>query len=79
MRTISLKVADGIDVRLAAAAKARGTTKSNVMREAIQAYLSDGGKRRSGSCLDLAGDLVGSVDGPSDLSSNPRRMKGFGK
>lgn len=79
MRTISMKVADGIDQRLAAAAKAQRTTKSNVLRAAIRAYLNDDGKRQSGSCLDLAGDLVGSIEGPSDLSSNPRHMKGFGK
>ena len=28
---------------------------------------------------DLAGDLIGSVEGPSDLSTSPRHMRGFGR
>ncbi len=32
-----------------------------------------------GSALELAGDLVGSVEGPGDLSTNPKYMEGFGR
>jgi hypothetical protein len=31
------------------------------------------------SALDLAGDLVGSCEGPGDLSTNPKYLEGFGK
>jgi hypothetical protein len=34
---------------------------------------------RPGSCLERAGDLVGSVEGPGDLSTNPKYMEDFGK
>ncbi len=30
------------------------------------------------SIIDRAGDLVGSLEGPGDLSWNPKHMKGFG-
>jgi hypothetical protein len=32
-----------------------------------------------GSCFDLTSDLAGSVRGPSDLSFNRRRLKGYGR
>jgi len=31
------------------------------------------------SFLELAGDLVGCLEGPPDLASNPEHMRGFGK
>lgn len=78
MRTISLKLEDGLDQRLVAAARMQRTSKSELVRTAIQTWLDE--KRiGTGSCLDLARDLVGSAEGPSDLSTNRRHMKGFGK
>ena len=32
-----------------------------------------------GSFLDGIEDIVGSVEGPTDLSANPRYMEGFGE
>lgn len=34
---------------------------------------------RPGSALELAGDLVGCIEGPGDLSTNPKYMEGFGR
>lgn len=34
---------------------------------------------RGPSVHDLASDLIGSVDGPSDLSSNPAYLEGYGR
>jgi hypothetical protein len=79
VKTISLKLADGLDQRLTATARRQRTTKSDLLRTALQAFLNEEIGNRSGSCLDLAGDLVGSVEGPSDLSANRQHMKGFGK
>ena len=31
------------------------------------------------SAYDLAKDVIGSLDGPEDLSTNPKYMKGFGE
>jgi hypothetical protein len=32
-----------------------------------------------GSALELAGDLVGCVEGPGDLTTNPKYMEGYGR
>ena len=47
--------------------------------EAIQALLQKRKEPQAASCLDLAGDLVGRVAGPSDLSSNSAYLEGFGE
>lgn len=79
MKTVSLKLTEGMDQKLVAAAKRQRTTKSNVVRQALQTFLGDDSGGRMGSCLDLAGDVIGSVDARPDLSTNPVHMKGFGK
>ena len=79
MKTVSLKLTEGMDQKLAAVAKKQRTTKSNVVRLALDKFLGDDPAGRTGSCLDLAGDLIGRVDARSDLSANPAHMKGFGK
>ena len=79
MRTISIKLEDGLNRRLVAAARMQRTSKSNLVRTAIHALLDERRGIGAGSCLDLAKDLVGSTEGPSNLSTNCRYMKGFGK
>jgi len=80
MKTLSFKVPEALDRRLAAVVKRRGVRKSIVVREALSRYLEDANEVRRGSFLDLAGDLLGCVkNAPADLSSNPRHLAGFGK
>lgn len=79
MRTVSLKLPESLDERLTAVAAERSATKSAVVREALQAYLGRGKGGRARSCLALASDLVGSVDGPRDLSFSAKHLKGFGE
>jgi len=50
------------------------------VREALEQFFN--GERtaqRPMSALELAGDLVGCVQGPGDLSTNPKYMEGFGE
>ena len=75
MRTISLKLPDSLDRTLTKLAASRGTTKSAIVREALEAYAAQS-KR---SVTALAGALVGSLRGPKDLSSSPRHLKGYGR
>ena len=35
--------------------------------------------KRNVSASELAGDLIGSVEGPEDLSTNKKHMRGYGK
>ena len=79
MKLLSLKVPDTLDHRLAHAAARRKSSKSEVVRDALEAFLAEFGGERAGSALTLAKDLAGSVSGPVDLSVNPSHLKQFGR
>ena len=79
MRTITLKLPDGLAARVSAAVRRRGVSTSALVREALEDRLCSEKRDRAGSCLNLAGDLAGIVDGPADLSSNGRHLKGYGR
>jgi predicted transcriptional regulator len=79
MKMLSLKVSDTLDHRLAHAASSRKSTKSEVIREALAAFLENAGKGQDGSALMLAKDLAGSITGLVDLSVNPAHLKQFGR
>jgi predicted DNA-binding protein len=75
MRTVSFKLPGRLDDALSQLARRRKTTRSSLVREAIEALAK--GKRRS--VTTLVGEIVSGVEGPSDLSSNPKHMAGYGK
>ncbi|HEV8143957.1 MAG TPA: CopG family transcriptional regulator [Methylomirabilota bacterium] len=79
MKTLSVKLPDGLDAKLTVAARQRKTTKSTVVRKALEAALQERGKPKRGSALDLARDLVGCVAGPGDLSVNKAYFRNFGR
>jgi hypothetical protein len=79
MRTITLKLPDGLAARVSAAVRRRGVTTSALVRAALEERLGPENDHRPGSCLDLALDLRGSLEGPTDLSSNRVRLKGYGR
>lgn len=79
MATITLKIPDHLLERLDRAALSANTTRSAFVREALVETL-ESAESGSGSCFDLAGDLMGSVEGlPFDLATNPKYMEDFGK
>lgn len=75
MRTISIKLPEHLNELLSALARQRRSSRSAVIREAVVAYAT--GPHRSVTAA--AGDLAGSLDGPADLSTDPRHMAGYGK
>jgi len=79
MSTITLKLPDGLATRLRSAVKRRGKSQSELVREALEAHLEREGETVVGSCLDLALDLAGRLDGASDLSSDRRHLRGYGR
>jgi predicted DNA-binding protein len=79
MKTVSLKLPEALDADLTKVARRRGLTKSAVVQEALQAYLAGIDRHQAESCLDLARDLWGSVEGPGDLSHNKKYMEGYGR
>jgi hypothetical protein len=79
MKTMSLKLPESLNEKLATIAAKRGTNKSTVVREALETYLRNEGGIRPRSYLAQAKDLVGCVRGPADLSFHKKHMKGFGR
>ena len=77
MKTISLKLPDEIDAKLTATAKRAGKTRSQITREALDAFLEGTSRKTRISCLDLVKDLVGSVKGPGELASNIKYLSGY--
>lgn len=61
-------------------AEREGTSaKEAVMRLVEQALAGDSVDAPSGSFLSGIETIVGSVEGPVDLASNPKYMEGFGR
>ncbi len=79
MKTLTVKVPEELDLKLAAVAKKIGESKSNLIRSAIEHIVTSSSTITANSCLDLAKDLVGSVEGPTDLSHNKKHLAGYGQ
>ena len=81
MTTLTVKISSTLEHELRKASDQAHLSKSELVRRALEAYF---GQRKTTtplvSALDQAGDLVGCFSGgPSDLSSNPRHLDGFGQ
>lgn len=79
MKTIAIKLPDSLLAAIEHAARKKGENRSVLIRGALEEFLSGKSKGRTGSCLDLARDLAGSVQGPRDLSTNQERLDGYGQ
>ena len=79
MQEKGIKVPEELDLKLAAVAEKRRESKSNLIRTAIEHIVASSEAITPNSCLDLAKDLIGSVEGPRDLSYNKKHLKGYGK
>jgi hypothetical protein len=79
MRTISLKLPADLLTQLEKEAKARGATKSLVVRESLERAFRERSPS-TGSCYELARDLAGGIKGlPRDLADNPKYLESFGE
>ncbi len=78
-KTITLKVTEDFDSQLRYTAVERDMSTSDLVREAVAEYIAKPIHARQGSFIEQAGDIIGSVEGPSDLSTNPEYMKNFGR
>jgi hypothetical protein len=76
MDLISFKLPPVLRRRLVAEARRRRVSQATIIRETLEAALLEAPRRRGElTCADLAGDLVGSVNGPPDLSTNERYLE----
>jgi metal-responsive CopG/Arc/MetJ family transcriptional regulator len=79
MERINVRVEDRLKQELEAEARHKGISPSDIVRLALEEHLHQRAPRES--CLDLArrvGLLGIYTDAPSDLSTNPSHMEGFG-
>jgi hypothetical protein len=76
MKTLTVKLSGHLSAWLSRRARELGRPQSDIVREALQ-RASEGSSE--GSCHEAFGDVCGIVDGPKDLSTNPKHLKGFGE
>jgi metal-responsive CopG/Arc/MetJ family transcriptional regulator len=77
---ITVRIPQTLTVRLRSSSRAKGTTESELVREALESYLGHSGAQRSAYQLAEQAGIIGSAKhAPRDLSRNPRHFKGFGK
>jgi hypothetical protein len=80
MKTLSLKIPEKLERRIAHEVARRRIPGSALVREALERHLADvSPASKRPNFLDLAGDLIGRYSGPGDVSTNPKYMKDFGK
>lgn len=74
MKAVTVKLSDSCDARVRRLARERGTSTSNVIREALERGLA-----AADDALADIRDLIGLAEGPADLSSNPDHLEGYGR
>jgi hypothetical protein len=79
MKVLTVKVPEELDLKLTAVAARRRESKSALIRAALDHIVKSSEAITPNSCLDLAKDLIGSVEGPADLSYNKKHLKGYGR
>jgi hypothetical protein len=80
MNTISLKVPDRLLRLLEQESRARGATKSEIIRDSLEQTLAKkNGGQKPVTCYDLSKHVVGSLKGSRDLGINPKYMEGYGE
>ncbi|HTL96763.1 MAG TPA: CopG family transcriptional regulator [Gemmatimonadaceae bacterium] len=75
MKTVSFKLPAELDDALTKLARARNTSRSSLVREALAAY-AVAGRASVTASVDA---ITSGVNGPRDLSSNPKHMARYGK
>ena len=80
MKTITVRLPDGLATELEAESRGRKVSKSEIVRERLSGGLS---RRPRVAPLDAIADLIGAVEGlPADLSTRAReylRSTGYGQ
>ena len=76
-KTLTLKVPREMAAKLEAVAAKKRVAKSKYVRDVLSSALNK--ERQQPSLNDLMKDAIGCFDGPSDLSTNPKYLKGYGK
>jgi hypothetical protein len=78
MPTVTVKMSPSQHARLQREAKKRRTSQSAVLREAFDNLGNDQNSRPESLAV-RAAHLIGSIDGPGDLSLRSKTMEGYGE
>lgn len=79
MSTLSIKLPKVIDEKLTTTAKRRKKSKTTLVIEALKDYLDRNDEESIVTAYDLAEELLGCGEGPTDLSTNKKYMEGYGR
>jgi len=74
LRVVTVKLPDDLDRAVKLLARRQGSSRSAVIRQALEAFAG----ARTWSVGALAADLAGTLAGPSDLSTSAKHMTGYG-
>jgi len=77
---ITVRISDRLTARLRSHSRASGTSESELVREALENYLSRPTQNQSAYELAQEAGIIGAAKkAPRDLSTNRRHFEGFGK
>jgi len=80
---ITIRVPQALGERLRHRSRIQGKTESELVRKALESYLTPARGGRAAYDLAAEAGLIGAIPGgrraPRDLSTNPRHMEGFGR
>jgi Arc/MetJ-type ribon-helix-helix transcriptional regulator len=81
MKTLSFKLPESLANWLEGEAKLTRRSRSAIVREALELrrHGRDRGRKTKRTMADELEDLRGSISGPTDLSTNPKHLNGFGQ
>lgn len=74
--SISIKLPRTLSAKVSRLAKRRNVSRTEVVRDALEAYTAADRSSAGGAVSDLKGCLRGL---PRDLSTNPKHLKGYGE
>lgn len=79
MICIALKILDELVARMDIVARAKRTSRSALLREALEEKLKASARKTPSSLFERSADLCGKgCSGLVDLASNPKHLEGFG-
>ena len=80
MTTVTLKMPDALATRLQLAAENQKTSRSDIVRRAVEKYIDHDLKTaEQPSAFDLVREFAGKVCGPPHLSTHPKHLEGYGR
>ncbi len=78
MKAISIKLPEDMLSSVMQQAVQKSVSQSDIIRNALAAYLASS-QAQPTSAAAQASRWAGMTQGPADLSTNPKHMKGFGQ